>query len=223
MCGRFSLSKRELVEITDFLDAEISGEDAARHRPRYNVAPTDECLIAVPGRVPDGKRSLMRAVWGFSGLEDKPVINARAETVTERRMFQDAFARRRCLVPADGFFEWTGAKGRRRPIWFHAADGRLLLFAGLWETRLDARPAFTIVTTEANATVAPVHDRMPVVLDRDQAKAWLAQPRLDLLRPAPVDLLAATPVSPKVNAVENDDPSCLEPAELPAEPQLKLF
>jgi putative SOS response-associated peptidase YedK len=220
VCGRFSLSKRELVEVADFVEAMVGAEEAAQHRPRYNVAPGDDCWIVQPAG-PD--RKLVRAAWGFRGLEDKLVINARSETVTEKRMFQDAFARRRCLVPADGFFEWTGPKQRRRPIWFHAPDGQILLFAGLWEIRPDGRPAFTILTTGANATVAPVHDRMPVMLDREAGGAWLAAPRLDLLRPAAVERLVGRSVSPRANAVENDDPGLLEPFDEPPEPQLKLF
>jgi putative SOS response-associated peptidase YedK len=223
MCGRFSLSKRELVEITSFLDAVIDDEDAALYKPRYNVAPSDTCLIVQPDR---GRRKLVRAAWGLPGgpTGDKLVINARAETVAEKPMFRDALARRRCVVPADGFFEWTGSKGRRRPIWYHAPNGQLVLFAGLWEPRADGTPAFTIVTTEANPLVAPVHDRMPVVLQRSDLDAWLNSPREDLLRPAPESALIATPVSSRVNDVIHDDPTCLEPDPTPlGEPQLKLF
>lgn len=225
MCGRFSLSKRELVEITSFLDAVVDERDAALYKPRYNVAPTDSCFIVRPDA---GVKKLERAAWGFVGPGtpggEKLVINARAETVAERPRFRGALAQRRCVVPADGFFEWTGAKGYRRPIWFHPPDGQLILFAGLWEPRADGAPAFTIVTTTANQRVAAVHDRMPVVLTRAGADAWLAAPRVDLLRPAPEGALIATPVSPRVNAVENDDPDCLEPSDEPLEPpQLKLF
>jgi putative SOS response-associated peptidase YedK len=224
MCGRFSLSKRELVEITSFLDAVVDESEATLYKPRYNVAPSDTCFIVRPDA---DRKKLVRASWGFPtetapGVE-KLVINARAETVGERHLFRDALARRRCVVPADGFFEWTGGKGRRRPIWFHAPGGQLLLFAGLWEPRSDGGVAFTIVTTDANVLVAPVHDRMPVVLSRADADAWLAAPRVELLRPAPESALEGTAVSSRVNAVENDDPSCLEPSTEPPEPQLKLF
>jgi putative SOS response-associated peptidase YedK len=225
MCGRFSLSKRELVEVAAFLDAELEAQAAAGWRPRYNVAPSDVCFIA---RERDGRRTLEPAVWGLQaggdGEPDRLLINARSETVGEKRAFQESFRRRRCVVPADGFFEWTGEKGRRRPIWFHRADGGIVLFAGVWEPRSDGRPAFTILTTAANARVAPVHDRMPVLLSPSCVAEWLAQPRADLLVPAPEDALVATPVSPRLNAVENDDPGVLEPpAPEPPEKQLKLF
>jgi len=223
MCGRFSLSKRELVEISSFLDAVVDPADAALYKPRYNVAPSDTCFIA---RTDGGARKLVRAAWGFPGAPvhgEKLVINARAETVAERPMFREALQHRRCVVPADGFFEWTGGKRDRRPIWYHAPGGQLILFAGLWEPRTDGTPAFTIVTTDANTLIAPAHDRMPVVLGRADADAWLAGPRVDLLRPAPDGALDATPVSSRVNAVENDDPACLEPSTEPPAPQLKLF
>jgi putative SOS response-associated peptidase YedK len=218
MCGRFSLSKRELVEITGYLDAVVSDEDAALYRPRWNIAPTDQHWIV---RVRDGRRELAPATWGLrDGAE--LVINARSETVAEKRMFQEAFARRRCVIPADGFFEWTGPKSRRQPIWFHPPGGELLLLAGLYEPDVE-RPKFTILTTEANELVAPVHDRMPVVLAPGCVGEWLAAARLDLLKPAAAGHLVGTPASMRLNSIANDDPACLDPTNDPPEKQLRLF
>ena len=223
MCGRFSLSKRELVEIADWLEAELAAEVAAQYRPRYNVAPTDTHFIA---RSDGTRRVILLARWGFS--DEKPLINARAESVAEKPSFREAFARRRCVVPADGFFEWRGEKKSRRPIWFHPPDGGLLAFAGLWEPGRDG-PRFTILTTEANATVAPVHDRMPVILPPSCIGEWLAARHAELLVPAAPEVLLATPVSSRVNSVANDDPACLEPQETeesdenPRDRQLKLL
>jgi putative SOS response-associated peptidase YedK len=226
MCGRFSLSKRELVEIADWLDAELGAEIAAQYRPRYNVAPTDLHFVAV---AEGKKRVVVPAKWGFTD-GGKPLINARSETARDKPSFRDAFARRRCVVPADGFFEWRGGKNDRRPIWFHPPDGGLMAFAGLWEPGLlGAPPQFTILTTEANALVAPVHDRMPVILPPACIGEWLGAPRTDLLVPAPDGALVATAVSNHVNSVQNDDPRCLEPQEFedppenPRDRQLKLL
>ena len=127
-------------------------------------------------------------------------------------------------MPADGFFEWTGPKKARRPIWFHNPDGRLLYFAGLyasWQPEPDVwERTFTIITTNANAVVADVHDRMPVILAPEQAEEWMAARETDpeklrtLLVPAADDLLIGTPVSDRANSVKNDDPSVLEEAPM---------
>lgn len=218
MCGRFTLTRRELGDVAAYLDAEVDDALQGAYRPRYNIAPTDVHLILrEPHRLEPG-------IWGWAGGPAGLVINARSETVAKKAMFREAVARRRCVIPADGFYEWTGDKSRRRPLWFHPPDGGLLLMAGLWEPAPDGRPAFTVLTTEANALIAASHDRMPVLLDRETARQWLLRPNLDLLCPAAVGSLVCTPVSPRVNSVENDDPACLEP-EGPEPPprQLRLF
>jgi len=129
-------------------------------------------------------------------------------------------------VPADGFFEWTGTKDARQPLWFHRRDGGLLLFAGLYESWEPApgerQRTFTIVTTGPNELMAPVHSRMPVILTEEAVEEWLNPGREDVdelsrfLVPAPEGLLIATPVSQRVNSVKNDDPACLEPQPLAA-------
>ena len=149
-------------------------------------------------------------------------INARSETIETRPAFRDAFQKRRCVVPADGFFEWTGPKTARQPTWFHREDSQLLLFAGLYEAWQKEQGAwettFTILTTAANAVLESYHDRMPVILADRDADDWM-DPRAPspralkrLLVPAPDDLLIATPVSPEVNNVDNDSPDLLQPA-----------
>jgi putative SOS response-associated peptidase YedK len=159
--------------------------------------------------------------WARDAKRAAQQINARAETVARMPAFREALKSRRCVVPADGFFEWVGARDARRPLWFHRPDGGLLLFAGLyesWQPSPDAwQRTFTIMTTSSNSLMAPVHDRMPVVLTGEDVDEWLHPRQEDvrelqrLLRPPPDDLLLATPVSPRVNSVKNDDPECLVP------------
>ena len=184
-------------------------------------------MAGAPGR----RRRLARATWGLVSPRDKdkpkpPIqINARAETVGERGMFRRAFERQRVGVVADGFYEWTGPKNDRRPIRFHRPDGRPFVFAGIaspWTHPVtgEVTTRFAIITTTANQLVAPVHDRMPVVLDPADFERWL-DPEAggrDLLRPCPAEWLEATLVSPRVNNPANDDPECIAPPA-PADPE----
>jgi putative SOS response-associated peptidase YedK len=226
VCGRFTLTYRERERLARELGVNVEEINETDYRPRYNIAPTDPHWI-VRLRLED--REILPAKWGLVNSWAKDAsraarqINARAETLATSSAFRDAFVKRRCVVPADGFFEWIGAGKERKPIWFHRPDGRLILFAGLYESwRIspnDWQRTFTIITTTPNAVVAPVHDRMPVILDDDVADHWLdpreedAEALKRLLGPPPDGLLAATPVSQRVNSVKNDDPACLEPAE----------
>ena len=230
MCGRFTLTRRDLSGLAAELGAEVTGADAVAYRPRYNIAPTDQHWIS---RQKLEQRQLMPAKWGLvnSWAKDAKAaarqINARSETAINSPAFRDAFLERRCVVLADGFYEWVGAKEARRPIWYHQQDGGLLLFAGLYESWLDPATTtwlrtFTIITTAANETVAPVHDRMPVILSPDHVDEWLfvppqnkqshAEKLLPLLAPAAPGVLVATEVSRRANSVANDDPACLAPA-----------
>jgi putative SOS response-associated peptidase YedK len=178
------------------------------------------------------------AHWGLPGRPDRPAprlqghINTRAETIHTRPSFRDAFAHRRCVIPADGFYEWTGPKDHRLPIWFHPSQG-IVAFAALFGEHVDPRSGevqlrFSIVTTAANARVATAHDRMPVILAAPAIARWLApaEPReLDDLRkllvPASDDLLLATEVSSRANHVAHDDPACI--VETPHPRQESLF
>ena len=221
MCGRFTLTRQEAEELAAELGVPV--DSLPNYRPRYNIAPTDQHWIV---RTKYEEREVLPALWGLINTWAKDrkraaaQINARVETLETRSAFKDAFKRRRCLVPADGFFEWVGAKDARRPIWFHRSNGGLIFFAGLYES-WQPEPevwerTFTIVTTDANETVEPVHDRMPVILDAEGAEAWMYADEEDadklrgLLVPAQPDLLIATPVSTLANSVKNDDASILE-------------
>jgi putative SOS response-associated peptidase YedK len=192
-------------------------DEGVVYRPRYNLAPGDQHWIVRRG---GAGRLLVPARWGFPTATSRLLINARVETAARVPTFRDAFRTRRCLVPADGFYEWRRQDGRRLPIWYHHADDRLLLMAGLFTSTLGPgvpRPAFTILTMPANDVVAPTHDRMPVVLSPDAARAWLEDPRFDPSAPAAWggfghDLLA-TPVSTRVNAASYDGPECLAPPQ----------
>ena len=224
------LLERALAQLGATIDPELAAALEARGEavpPRYNIAPTQEHWIV---RLDGEERVLRSATWGLvnqwepSRREGTKYINARAESLDERRTYRDAFKVTRCVIPADGFIEWSSDGARRRPFWFHRPDGEVFAFAGLYvESRLpsDAVPVttFTIVTTTANATVGRIHDRMPVILANDEAiEEWLypkqSGERLrSLLAPAADDFLVATAVSTRVNSVQHDDPACLEEAE----------
>jgi putative SOS response-associated peptidase YedK len=221
MCGRFTLTRRDRNSLAGELGVPIDG--FADYKPRYNVAPLQDHFIV---RIKYENREVLAARWGLVNHWSKDAsaaaksINARAESVDSRPAFREAFERRRCVVPADGFFEWTGPKKLRRPIWFHRKDMGLILFAGLYESWQPSpgewQRTFTIITCEPNAHAARYHDRMPVILASRDADDWMdprnADPRSlkRLLVPAPDDLLVEQPVSPKLNSFEYDSPDLLE-------------
>ena len=185
--------------------------------PRYNIAPGQTAPVVV---AKENGPELHSMKWGLSARRDggRPLINARSETAAERPAFRDAFARRRCLVPADGFYEWTANGGRKRPVRFALEGGGLFAMAGLWAERPGGVSEYAILTTAANRDVAPIHHRMPVLLPREAESAWIdpaADPsRLrEYLRPAPDGALRAAPAHPKLNSTSVDDPSCLTPPE----------
>lgn len=212
MCGRYTLSKpgdalAELGVDTDDLDETLLA-------PRFNVAPTQRLPVVVA-------RDALKATgmaWGFPAQgSGRLLINARSESVAEKPSFRDAFAERRCLVPADGFYEWRRSGRDRNAFHFHTADRKPFFFAGLWQEppKASADPGYVVVTTRANDFVASVHDRMPVILDPERGRTWLKEAPeaelLDLLQPSEEGLLTKTAVGPKVNKVAHDDPSLLEP------------
>jgi putative SOS response-associated peptidase YedK len=223
MCGRFTLTWDHWRRIADALGVEDEGEAAASYRPRFNIAPTDEHFIIASEFE---RRRARRARWGLVNRWAKDnrrasqCINAKAETLEQRATFSEAFQQRRCVVPADGFFEWVGPKTKRQPLWIHPRAGGLLLFAGLYESWYPAkdRPeaTFTIVTCPANTKIAAIHDRMPVVLDERAADDWMNPRERDplslkrLLIPAPNDLLAMQSASPLANNVKNEGPALLQ-------------
>ncbi len=236
MCGRFTLTTDDYEGVARALEADVDPAAAPIYRARFNVAPTDRHFIVVADRE---RRVLQPAVWGFAG-DGHVSINARVETAHARPMFREAFWTARCGVAADGFFEWTGPKNARQPLWFHRPDRGLFVFAGLWHDEVDEASGevtrrFTILTTRPNAVVAPYHDRMPVILDAASVGRWLdvSGPRgragIDALRPLlqPVgdDFLVCDEVDRRVGDPRNDDPACIEPpqARAPEAGQLKLF
>lgn len=194
--------------IARLLGAEADDADGDDWRARYNVAPAQPHPIVVSGVVADSRRrKLERAAWGFVSRDGRPIINARAETLGERSRFADSLHRRRCVIPADGYFEWQGGQ----PYWFHAPDRRLLTFAGLWEPSPDGDGRrFVVITSAPNAEARAVHDRMPAIIAPSCVAEWLARPALELLLPAPDGTLTATPVSPRVGATTNDDATLLD-------------
>jgi putative SOS response-associated peptidase YedK len=243
MCGRF-VSARERQQLIDEFSVardEVAGELA----PDYNVAPTDS-IYAVMDRPPrddrDARpaRELHTVRWGLipSWAKDLSgagrLINARAETVAVKPSFRNAFARRRCLIPADGYYEWrtienpAGGKPRKQPYFIHRADGAGMAFAGLYELRRDKdlpddHPrawlwTATIITTRATDEVGWVHDRMPMVVQADLWPDWLdpapadADRLLKVMAPATADALETRPVSTAVNSVRNDGPDLIAPA-----------
>jgi putative SOS response-associated peptidase YedK len=223
VCGRFTLTKSERAELEDEMGIS-RGSLSPAYQPRFNIAPTDEHFIV---RQHFEDIELVPAKWGLinhwvkPGERAVPQINARLEGIEKRPAFRGAFLQGRCLVPADGFFEWTGPKAKRQPLWFHRPDKGLLMFAGLYESyrpQPEVRQrTFTIITGPANQLMQPFHDRMPIVLSEAQQEAWLNPKETDvsklkaLLRPPSEGLMIFDPVSPAVNSVKNDYAALLEP------------
>ena len=190
---------------------------------RYNIAPTQQAPVM---RLDGGARVMVSLRWGLvpswaKAVGDIPLlINSRSETIIEKPSFRSAFQGRRCLVPADGFYEWQ-AVGKEKQAWhINRPDGGPFAFAGLWERWENPEggtlESFAIVTTSANATVKPIHDRMPVILLPDAFPTWLEGDTAAvgaLMQALPDDALAAHPVSDRVNIVVNDDPGLIAPAE----------
>lgn len=203
----------------------FSLDDArANLAPRWNMAPTQSAPIIAIGK--DGGRKLVSARWGLrpAWMEKDPptgpLFNARSETAADKPAFRAAFARKRCLVPADGFYEWKREAKERQPFFITRADGAAMVFAGLWESARDAEGAvlvsMSILTTAANAQMQPLHDRLPVTLEPPDWSLWLDAdaPRATLqglLRAPPDGALAVRAVSDRVNKVANDDAGLLDP------------
>jgi putative SOS response-associated peptidase YedK len=220
MCGRYTLATpvERLAEEFGFDGSSVELS------PNYNVAPTQgvAAILAENG----GKRlEVLR--WGLiPPWADDPqigsrMINARAETAPEKPSFRRAFRERRCLIPADGFYEWQRANGGKQPYYIHMKEARPFAFAGLWESwKEEGGPEIrscTILTTKPNALAGEIHDRMPVILPTGSYDVWL-DPEAEkdelygLLAPYPEDEMEAYPVSRFVNSPQNNDPRCIEPA-----------
>jgi len=223
MCGRYTIT----------IDAESAREEFGLTQmpddfhPRYNVAPTQPVAVVAN----NGERRAEWMRWGLIPFWAKDptigsrLINARSETLTEKPAFKNAFNKRRCLVLADGFYEWkkgAGPQGRSQPYLFKRADGKPFAFAGLWEfwrsPEGEEVRSCTIITTEANEVVQPVHERMPVMLSGDALWEWLGEEPnkqlVELLRPYPAEAMTAHLVSPMVNRPELDIPDLVLPVKM---------
>jgi putative SOS response-associated peptidase YedK len=215
----------------------VSGED--EWVPRYNIAPSQP-VVTVRQDAGEPVRKLSIMQWGLvpswakePGIGYK-TINARAETVATTPSFREPFKSQRCLVPADGFYEWQRNGKSNQPYCFEVNDGELFAFAGLWDEWNNAQgeliESCTILTTMSNSLLADIHDRMPVILGQDDYELWLDPafrdtPSLsEMLRPFDAGLMSRHPVSTRVNQVQNDDAECAKPLELGESPdQAQLF
>jgi putative SOS response-associated peptidase YedK len=223
MCGRF-VQKTPLGEIQVLFETANLVPNMA---PRYNAAPPDS-LAVVRFNPQTRARSLDLLRWGLVPLWAKDLafgpkcINARSETVASNNIFKDAFERRRCLVPADGFYEWQKRGGKTQPFAIVPEEGGIFAFAGLWERWRSPADggivrSFTIVTGKPNPLCAPIHDRMPVILPPAAWPLWLGETEtspaalLALLSPYPPERMRAYPIGPRVGNVRNDEPNLLEP------------
>lgn len=223
MCGRFTLTSSPEV-VADLFDLA----EPPQLTPRYNIAPTQESPVVRVLKT-EGRRELHLLCWGLipHWARDPSIgnrmINARSESVAAKPAYRDAFRRQRCLVPGDGFFEWKRLGKIKQPHYIRMRDGQPFAFAGLWARwqgqEGEQIDSYTILTTEPNDLVRPIHDRMPVILARHDYEIWLdpkiqdAEQLKPLLRPSPSDDLIADPVDTLVNNPAFDDPRCIKPLE----------
>ncbi|MFB2769384.1 SOS response-associated peptidase [Pelatocladus sp. BLCC-F211] len=219
MCGRFTLSVFPEV-LTQFFEVEKVPDI----KPQYNIAPT-QMVLAVLYNSENHKREIQQLRWGLipSWAKDQSMgaklINARAETVAEKPAFRRAFKHQRCLVVADGFYEWRKQDGKKQPYYFHLLNGKPFAFAGLWEEwqspEQEQIKSCTILTTQANELLQQVHDRMPVILQPENYDLWLDPQVHDgellqpLLHPYPSETMTSYPVTTLVNSPKNNSPECI--------------
>ncbi len=219
MCGRFIL-----ISPPELLRVNFQYEEHPNFPPRYNIAPTQPIAIA---RMADGKRHFALVRWGLlpSWVKDPGtfslLINARGESVCDKPAFRAAMKYRRCLIPADGFYEWKTVGSRKQPYYVRPKSGEPLAFAGLWETWTgpngEELETAAIITTNANDALSDIHHRMPVIVPPEAFNLWLDCTKVDaktaetIIKPAPDDLLDAYPISTAVNQVGNDSSQLIEP------------
>jgi putative SOS response-associated peptidase YedK len=219
MCLRYSLKQ---LAIDTWNEAMAGAAEAAgiEWQPRYNVTLTSRMPVITKRAKPKLETMSFGFVQPAHTATGRPTIlgNARAETLLAKPAFRDATQHRRCLVPADGFYEWEKAGTTRLPHYFALKDGQPFFFAGLWEPARDDKPAaFCIVTTAPNALLQPIHDRMPVIVGPNSGPAWLGDQPLDpaqltrLCRPLPADRMTGHRVHPRVNNARYEAPDCVVP------------
>ena len=204
-----TLTQDDLDEVAEALDAVAPPEARALYRPHWNIAPSQLHWIA---RREGERRVLTPASFGL--VKKSLVVNVRAETIAARLSQPGGLAGHRCVVPCDGFYEWTGEKRHKRPFWFHPPRGGVLALGAVFEeSETRGEIHFAVLTVPANPEVARVHDRMPLLIPRDRIGEWLSSPARGLLAPAPAGALVGQPVSSHANSAEHDDPACLAPPE----------
>jgi len=217
MCGRYTL-RTPVDNLAERFEIDDAPSSIAAS---YNIAPTQGVATVL---VEDGKRKLEMLHWGLipSWADDPSVgnkmINARAESVAEKPSFRKAFRNHRCLVLADGFYEWQKTGNGKQPYYIRMEDDSPFAFAGLWESWQNSRDirSSTIITTDANDVVSPIHNRMPVILHPEDYELWLdpdfdeKEPLTTLLKPYPAEAMEAYPVSRSVNSPSNNEPSIIE-------------
>jgi putative SOS response-associated peptidase YedK len=221
MCGRYTLTTP-----VEELSKKFQFPEIIPLKPRYNIAPSQS--VAVVRRLPDDReRKLAMLRWGLipawakDPAKARQPINAKSETVAELPTFRTAFRKRRCLIPADGFYEWKQEGGRKQPVYICMKDGEPFAFAGLWERWVGEEDEFiescTILTTEPNELLEPIHKRMPVILDPNDYELWLDPDMQEVTRLKPLlhpylpDQMMWYPVNLRVNNPKHDDPLCIEP------------
>jgi putative SOS response-associated peptidase YedK len=224
MCGRYTLLPDAKTWTTTFGLTDATASLIASLSPNYNVAPTQDVPI-LRNNQKTRERDLTLARWGLIPPWAKDAkfsyhtINARAETVAEKPSFRAAFKKRHCLIPASGFYEWKQIGSRKQPYLIQMKDEKPMAFAGLWETWLNPQDesivqSCTIIVTDANEFMRPIHERMPVILSRDEYGKWLNTDETDgksLLHPCPSSWLTSYPVSTYVNSPKNNDRQCIQP------------
>ncbi len=216
MCGRYSLGKRK-IELEERFQAEMLTD----FNPRYNIAPT-QLLPVITSASPKGFSFFYWGItpdFGNNRPVSQKLINAKSETINDKVSLKNAFQKRRCIIPADGFFEWkTLGKKTRIPYRFALRDEEVFSFAGIWDEYEsvggEIKHTFLLLTTSPNETVAEVHDRMPVILSREMEKVWLdsyakEDDLMKALRPLSPDLMISYTVSPLVNSIQNDSPALI--------------
>uniref|UniRef100_A0A7C3MKM6 Abasic site processing protein n=1 Tax=Dictyoglomus thermophilum TaxID=14 RepID=A0A7C3MKM6_DICTH len=221
MCGRFTLIQVE--KIPERFDVKVLGE--VNLRKRYNISPDQP----VPIVFQESPNKLEEMIWGFipHWAKERPKerpINARAESLLEKAMFKDSFLKRRCLVPSDGFYEWKKVGKEKIPYYIKMKDNSLFAFAGIYDIWIssEGKPikTFTIITTEPNELIKKIHERMPVILSKEDEKIWVNKEEKDvnkllsLLKPYPADEMEAYPVSKKVNNPQNDSEDLINPLKI---------
>lgn len=216
MCGRFTLRANLNQILQEFA---VEAEADLHWLPRYNVAPTQNVLVVKDRHLSLAKWGLVPA-WADDPKIGNRLLNARAESIADKPAFRSAFKKGRCLVVADGFYEWKKIGDRKQPYFIRLQDDRPFAFAGLaehWQHEDKVIDSATIITTAANTLMAPIHDRMPVILPRASYGLWLdpefkdRQELLAMLKPYRADEMVAIPVSTLVNSPKNEDPCCVNP------------